>query len=308
MENYKDNIIATRVGSLGSSDAKMVAKIGRVGKLAYADKERLAVLTGQKEQHDFSNAATRNGDYIEQEIFKDLQNKWDDAKSNPIWLSPSLSTNRCDVINHIDIETVQGEYLVWYEVKASRYSTAQVKAEYEDQLKWHHYLLNEKASLMHLKPALLLVHYLVEDYNAPYDPERVTTIPVHFNGDYFADIQKGLDIINEALADFKWEPREELEASDLPDNLRQQLDYITARLREAEQIKAETESFKEKLLAVCLQNGVKSIKAEGWSAIIKEGYVSSRLNSSKLKADHPDLYEQYLSQSNVKPSLTLKVN
>ena len=60
MENYKDNIIATRVGSLGSSDAKMVAKIGRVGKLAYADKERLAVLTGQKEQHDFSNAATRN--------------------------------------------------------------------------------------------------------------------------------------------------------------------------------------------------------------------------------------------------------
>lgn len=307
MENYKDNIIATRVGSLGSSDAKMVAKIGRTGKLAYADKERLAVLTGQAEQHDFSNAATRNGDYIEQEIYKDIRGKWDDAKSNPICLSTSLSTPRCNVINHIDIETVQGEYLVWYEVKASRYSIQQVKAEYEDQLKWHHYLLNEKAALMNLKPALLLVHYLVEGYNAPYDPERVTTIPVRFNGDYFADIQKGLDIINEALADFKWEPREELEASDLPDNLRQQLDYITGRLREAEQIKAETETFKSKLLSACLEHGIKTIKAEGWSATVKDGYVSSRLDSTKLKADHPELYEQYLSQSNVKPSITIKV-
>lgn len=309
MENYKDNIIATRVGSLGSSDAKMVAKIGRVGKLAYADKERLAVLTGQAEQHDFSNAATRNGDYIEQEIFKEIAAKWPEAKSNPLCVSTELSTSHFDAINHIDIESVQGEYLVWYEVKASKYSTAQVKAEYEEQLKWHYCLLRERADLMHLTPALILVHYLVEDYDAPYDPARVTMVPVSFKGDYMADIKKGLEVIDAELAGgFVWQPREELDATDLPETLQNKLAYITDRLREAAAIQAEVDAFKGGLLEACLARGIKSIKAEGWSAIVKEGYVSTRLNSSKLKADHPDLYEEYLSQSNVKPSITLKVN
>lgn len=113
MENYKENIIASRVGSLGSSDAAMVEKVGKTGKLSYADRERLAVLTGQAQQRDFSNAATRNGDYIEQEIFKDVAKKWPQAKSNPAFTSPALSTEHFAVINHIDIEVANDEFLVW---------------------------------------------------------------------------------------------------------------------------------------------------------------------------------------------------
>ena len=310
MENYKDNIIATRVGCLGSSDARMVAKVGRTGKLSYADKERLAVLTGQAQPHDFSNAATRNGDYIEQEIYKDLKAKFPGAQSNPAFASILYQTPNFFMINHIDIEVIQDDdYLVWYEVKASKYSTPQVLKEYDDQLRWHYMLLREKANLLKLRPVLILVHYQVEDYGATYDPSRVQMRSISFKGDYADDIKKGLEIIDQTLeAGFKWEPREELDATELPAEMQDKLTYITNRLREAAAIQAEVEAFKGGLLEACLSRGIKSIKAEGWSAIVKDGYVSQRLNSSKLKADHPDIYEQYLSQSNIKPSITLKVN
>lgn len=309
MGNYKDNIIATRVGSLGSSDAKMVAQVGRSGMLSNTAKERLAVLTGQREQRDFSNAATRNGDYIEQEIYRSIREHYWQAVSNPCFASNNLHTDYFNVIDHIDIEVAADEDLIWYEVKASKYSTQQVKAEYEDQLKWHYLLLQEKAALLRLKPQLVLVHYLVEDYEAAYDPERVSFVPVSFGEGYKDEIVKGLEILTKTLAEgFTWSQPEELEASDLPAEVQSKVDYVAAMLRDIAAKQAEVDAFKGGLLELCQKYNVKKITTDGWTATVKDGYVTSRLNSNKLKSDLPDIYEKYVSQSQVKPSILIKLN
>jgi hypothetical protein len=65
---HKNEIINTRVGGLGSSDAKMVAGIGERGFLNHADSKRIAIMLGMAEQRQFSTKAIETGNIIEKAI------------------------------------------------------------------------------------------------------------------------------------------------------------------------------------------------------------------------------------------------
>lgn len=306
MENYKDEIIASRVGYLGSSDAKMVCKIGRTQKLSYTDQERLGVMLGQCPQREYTNAAMENGDFVEQCIYQDFLSAYPQALSNPLTVS-SRKFGGFGLLDHIDIEVLKDDALIWYEIKASRYSTDQVRDEYDEQLRWHYMMLTEKAAALGRKAQLYLVHYPVETYGE-YDPSKVLVMPVSFKGDYAAQIEAGLQFIADTIASgWEYTPKDVMATSDLPAEIASKVEYIKQTIADVEAKKAEIEAFKETLLDLCLQHGVTSIAGEGWSATVRQGYTSQRVDSKKLQAQHPDIYEECLTTTNNKPSITIKV-
>lgn len=308
MENYKIDIIETRTGGLGSSDAKMVSKVGKTGKLSYSDRERVAVMLGLQEPANFTNAAMENGDYIEGQIFDSLKKAYPNAKSNPYYKHKSLSNQLgFNVFCHIDFEVVIDDRLVWYECKASRYSIDQVRAEYDDQLRWEYMLLNEKARDLCLRPVLNLIHYRVENYGE-YIPENLSQTQVSFNDGYDEYIVKGLDLIRQAIRDgFTFTPKADVSAEDLPVVIASQVALARQKLREAAELTAEVDAFKEAALQYCLERGIKSIKGDGLSIIVKDEYTSSRVDSKKLQNAHPDIYNECLKTITNKPSITLKL-
>ena len=64
MSEGKNEILETRIGGLGSSDAKMCAKIGRNGVIGVSDRKRIAIMLGLDEQRQFTSAATEHGNFI----------------------------------------------------------------------------------------------------------------------------------------------------------------------------------------------------------------------------------------------------
>ena len=74
MENYKDDIRATRIGCLGSSDAKILAQIAALGYVPKSACKRLAIVKGLIPQTDIPETdAIRTGNEIENKIFEYLK-------------------------------------------------------------------------------------------------------------------------------------------------------------------------------------------------------------------------------------------
>ena len=83
MNENKNEIISSRVGGLGSSDAAMCYGIGHRGFLSDSDKLRIAVMLGLRDCPMFSTASTRLGDEVENKLFEYLKISYPNIVSNP---------------------------------------------------------------------------------------------------------------------------------------------------------------------------------------------------------------------------------
>ena len=146
---HKEDVINTRVGCLGGSDAKMLAQIDNLGAIPTSAYKRLAVCKGLVQHDSMTNRAMEYGDFIEQKVFE-LLSKGDEEhyQSNPCWVSEKYSRKNVKCIDHVDVTCTDEENQTIYiwEVKASRYATNVVRQEYKAQL-YHHTLFGrEKCS------------------------------------------------------------------------------------------------------------------------------------------------------------------
>ena len=83
------------------------------------------------------------------------------------------------------------------------------------------------------------------------------------------------------------------------------------KIIEFNKIKKEME-YQEKLLKQGLmeamdQLGIKSFEVEGLSATIKNGYIRHAVDTTALKKEMPDVYNQFLKDTEVKPSIVLSI-
>jgi hypothetical protein len=102
MENYKDDIIQTRTGNVGSSDSKMLQQIAELGQVPTSAKKRLAIVKGFCENPNITTPAMRLGDYVEQMTFKSLHSQDARWESNKFLKSEKYSRKNCGCITHID--------------------------------------------------------------------------------------------------------------------------------------------------------------------------------------------------------------
>ena len=305
---HKQEIINTRVGGLGSSDAKMVVGIAERGTLNYADKERIAVMLGLAEKRQITSKAIELGNIIEDAIFEVLKTQFGkNITSNPRYTMeiPSITFR---VSNHIDFEISTDSSLIWIEHKSTIHGINQALDSYKHQLAWHAMLGQDKAQAEGKIFRLMLSHYDTNEFDGVFEANKLSIVEVTPNTHLIDKICKGLLIINEQIPTFEWQPNEGiLHASSLPTEINDKCEMMAEHLRKIKEMTEQVDTFKQRMCELMVANNVKSIVTDAFIITLVEQSVSTTFDKSKFAKEHPDMVAQYEKKSIRKPYVTIKI-
>lgn len=309
--DHKQEIIKTRTLGLGSSDAKMIASVGRTGQLNETAKKRIAEMLGLKERDEVSTYSMQIGNEIEQLIFESLTHYSSDfckVTSNPFYQSEEL-TDRFGfgIFNHIDVEMVMPKKIVWYEIKATIKDIDKTEDEYRYQLAWHWMLLAEKEMIENKNSVLMLAHYDTSEGVEVFEHSKINTKQISYVDckPYIDEIIEGLDIVKDELKNFVYEPKTETNGDNLPDEIQKLIPSINNLLRQAKEYQEKAEELKEKLKEAMEESGTDWVDNEMFKATYVKAGIQSRFDSKQLQKENPEIYSKYLKNSNVKSQLRI---
>lgn len=324
MNEQKQEIINTRKGCLGGSDARMLMSIADIGSIPNSALKRLAICKGLKEPEHFTNAAMEFGNFIEECVFKSLHDTDERWQSNPRIASEKYSRKNVKCIDHVDflLQDDEKKELTLGECKATRLTFQQTRDEYIAQL-YHHYLLgSEIAKKIGYKVKVVLCHYLTDGIDVAnereFDPSRLT-VKVLRNMDKLSSqykLAEAMDIVDKFLETFdSYYDGDEIPYELLPVSVKEQFDKVTELLTEIMQREDIVDKFKEKLYEFLLEKNIKSIKNDAWTITRVDASSTKQFNSKKYLSDfaakHPrkfkKLKEKYESVVNRKGYVKISI-
>lgn len=293
MGNYKEEISATRRGCVGGSDGDMLERIAALGSVPKSSYKRLAVVKGLIENENITTKVMAYGDFIEQSIYSGLAATNPDYQSNPMWVSGKYSRKDLKLICHPDYVLYDEEKKVLnvYEMKATRFSVAQTRDTYKNQLFIEWTLAKEIVAARGdgWKVNIFLCHYntggIDFDKEFEYDPKRLTVHKLRMTDNLF-DIAKAMDVMSDFLQTFDcYSEDEEIQAKYLPEKVRAEFDAISNVMSEIKEREKTIEAFKARMTNFMQQKGFKSIKSEEWSITLVEASESVQFDHKKFLAD-----------------------
>lgn len=289
---YKEDIIQSRIGSVGGSDAKMLSSIANNGFVPQNAYKRLAVCKGLIAPIDIPKTkAMAFGDYIENEIFAMLsKGSEEEYQSNPLWVSKKYSRENVKLICHPDIvlEDKKNNTLYVYEVKTTKFSVEETRQTYREQLYIERLLAKELVSKYKGRWTIktFLVHYNTDgvDLDAPFefDTQRLTINPYKFGVAPF-DVNKAMDITNTFLSTFnEYYESDEIDYALLPQNVQTQFTQVTSYLREIKEREGKVNEFKERLYNFLSERNIKKISCDDFSFTVVAPAKSVKVDYKKL--------------------------
>ena len=322
--DYKKEIVATRVGCLGSSDGHMLGQIAQLGCVPASAYKRMAIVKGFIPQDEIpETAAIKAGNDIEMAIFNNLHSVNPNYQSNPMFVSKKYSTPNCKLISHPDIVLKDDEHKVLklYEVKTTKFTIEQTRATYSEQL-YIHFLLGTEMARQYgndWTAAVYLVHYstagLNVDDGVTFEPERMTIRQMRPARSSF-DVKRAMQIVDEYLETMDdYNGGEEIDANLLPDNVKTQFNDIANVLVEIKEREAKVNDFKERLYLFMLDKNIKSIKNDVFSITRVDSTTSQTFDHKQyiadLKREHPrvaaKVIKQYTKETKRKGFATIKI-
>ena len=325
MNEAKQEIIATRTGCLGGSDARLIQSIAEAGKIPQSAMKRLAICKGLAEQPQFTNPAIEFGNYVESMVFESLHSQDERWQSNPCLVSTKYSRTNCKVIDHVDffLQDDEKKVLVLGECKATRSTFEQTHDEYKWQL-LHHYLLGcEKAKeLGGYKVKIMLCHYCTDgiDLTQPFefDPSRLTVKTLRnmekLSKSYH--LAEAMDIIDTFLENFtEFYEQDEIDANLLPANVQSQFSEVAQFLREIKEREDKVAAFKTKLYDFLSERGIRKVACDDFSftVVAPTQQISvdyKALFTQEIEAKKPriakQLKEKYKKTTNKKGYVVIK--
>lgn len=75
--------------------------------------------------------------------------------------------------------------------------------------------------------------------------------------------------------------------------------------RELKELNKKRDSIKEHILEAMISTSMKLVKFDNMTITLKEGSIRSSLDSKSLKKDLPDVYDKYVKNTSVSPSLLI---
>lgn len=326
MYDYKEDVINTRTGNLGSSDAKLIAQCAELNCVPQSAIKRLAIVKGFIENPEFTNRAMQFGDFAENQIFDNLKATDERWESNPCFVSKKYSRKNVGCLTHVDavLQDDEKKVLTLVEMKATKLSFHQARSEYSMQL-FHHYLLGvEKAKeLGDYKVVIMLAVYSTEGLNLDepfeFNPDRLTVkklrdmerLSRHYN------LAKGMDIIDEYLErmDFYTES-EEISADLLPEKVKSQFEEVAQFLREIKERETKVDEFKQRLYTFLSDKGISKVKCDDFAFTVvaptQQKTFDAKSFMNDYQATHPrkaeKLRKQYTKVINKKGYVKISVN
>lgn len=294
MENYKDEIQKTRVGCVGSSDARILAQIASLESVPKSAYKRLAVVKGLIPHTEIpKTAAIKAGDEMEMLIYNYMKSQDPRYESNPLWVSKKYSRSNVKLISHPDLVLVDGgtKTINVYEVKTTKYNVDATRKTYIDQLYVHNVIGKEKAAEFgkDWNVRVFLVHYDTDGLDltqgVEFDESRLSVHRIRFSSACF-DVDKAMTIVNDFLETFtEYYDGEEIDANLLPSTVKTQFDDVAAMLVEIKERETKVEEFKKRLYDFMVEKNIKSIKNDVFTISCVAPTVSKSFDAKRYVED-----------------------
>lgn len=304
MFEYKEEILSSRVGNLGASDADIIARVATTGNIPKTALKRMAVAKGLIEPTDnFKTEAMQLGDDIEMAIYQNLKEQDERWESNKLLTSRKLSTADLSLIAHLDffLQDEENKVIRAVECKATKSSMSETLSQYRNQLYIEFILLKEYATSLRgrWKVKLSLCHYDTNDF-VEFDPDKIELKEVNFRSAPF-DVNKGMLILSNYVADLtEYYPEDEVDATMLPMQIQEQFAIMTTILTEIKEREAKVEQFKEKLYNFLQDRQIKSIKNDVFTITRVDPTESVSFDAKKFLADyakeHPTKHKRLIKK------------
>lgn len=306
MENnygYKDEIISSRVGNLGGSDARILAAIAKNGCVQRAQVERLAIAKGLYERPNITNLAMQYGDFIENMIYDSLVQVDERWESNKCFRSQKYGREGLGLLVHIDFslfdESRDKPLLLWVECKATTTDIEQTYKDYKEQLYVEYVLGKELAEQLGADFKLELCHYdasvMFEDefqLQFAFDPDKISRKKVIFKKPVF-DIASGMDIAAQYVSEMTEYKREEIDWDYLPAEVQEQMKQVNNILVSIKEKQDSIEEFKSRFYDFLCKNEIKSVKTPYFTISRVDESVSIQFDKVRFTAEHPELAAKY---------------
>lgn len=306
MENnygYKDEIISSRVGNLGGSDARILAAIAKNGCVQRAQVERLAIAKGLYERPNITNLAMQYGDFIENMIYDSLVQVDERWESNKCFRSQKYGREGLGLLVHIDFslfdESRDKPLLLWVECKATTTDIEQTYKDYKEQLFVEYVLGKELAEQLGADFKLELCHYdasvMFEDESQlqfAFDPDKISRKEVIFKKAVF-DIPSGMDIAAQYVSKMTEYKREEIDWDYLPAEVQEQMKQVNNILVSIKEKQDSIEEFKSRFYDFLCKNEIKSVKTPYFTISRVDESVSIQFDKVRFTAEHPELAAKY---------------
>jgi hypothetical protein len=306
MENnydYKDEIISSRVGNLGGSDARILAAIAKNGCVQKGQVERLAIAKGLYERPNITNLAMQYGDFIENMIYDSLVQVDERWESNKCFRSQKYGREGLGLLVHIDFSLFDDSrdkpLLLWVECKATTTDIEQTYKDYKEQLFVEYVLGKELAEQLGADFKLELCHYdasvMFEDESQlqfAFDPDKISRKKVIFKKAVF-DIPSGMDIAAQYVSEMTEYKREEIDWNYLPAEVQEQMKQVNNILVSIKEKQDSIEEFKSRFYDFLCKNEVKSIKTPYFTISRVDESVSMQFDKAKFAAEHPEMVDKY---------------
>lgn len=319
MYEYKNEILSSRVGCLGASDANIIAYAATNNNVQKSSMKRLAIVKGLIEPQDnFTTSAMQLGDDIEMLIYDNLKLNDERWQSNYRLDSTRYSKKNVKLIAHIDffMKDDENQVLRLIECKATKNGINAARYTYANQLYVEYSLAKEYAATLgkKWKVELTLCHYDTNDY-VDFDPSKIETKKVLFKTKPF-DIDFGMDIIDrelESLTEFYEDG--DIDADALPIAVKKDFDLMTNVIKEIDERQKQVDEFKKKLYDFFYERGIKSVKSDDFTITLIEPTTVSSFDAKKYLEDyekaHPykcqKIKKQYEKKTNRKGFVQIKI-
>lgn len=304
---HKTEIITSRKGGFGGSDAKMFLKVGKNGieSLSETDKMRIAVALGQiPYKETFTTKAMQAGNEFEEWIGKHVLT---DYESNPRICAKEKYRN-FSIFAHPDFVNDRPDHAVGffgatgykdrYSICEVKYTTAdfeQTAKDYESQLQWY-YMLRPSADVFLYKGTQ---GKPFEDYNFAHVEKSDNIVDA---------ILQGINLIDDFCDTFVYEQKEEWSVEDLLPFEQTDAQVMFQCLSEIKVLEEKVKEYRERMLNVLLENNVKSLKHDKYTLSVVGESIRSTFDKKQLLADYPEINESdYLKKSIVKPFLKINL-
>lgn len=319
MENnygYKDEIISSRVGNLGGSDARILAAIAKNGCVQRAQVERLAIAKGLYERPNITNIAMQYGDFIENMIYDSLVQVDERWESNKCFRSQKYGREGLGLLVHIDFslfdESRDKPLLLWVECKATTTDIEQTYKDYKEQLYVEYVLGKELAEQLGADFKLELCHYdasvMFEDefqLQFAFDPDKISRKKVIFKKPVF-DIASGMDIAAQYVSEMTEYKREEIDWDYLPAEVQEQMKQVNNILVSIKEKQDSIEEFKSRFYDFLCKNEIKSVKTPYFTISRVDEAISVQFDKVKFASEHPELVAEYQKEVKKKGYVLIK--
>lgn len=301
--DYKNDIINSRIGSLGSSDGKVLAAIAKNGCVQRGQVERLAIAKGLYERPNITNLAMQYGDFIENMIYDSLVQVDERWESNKCFRSQKYGREGLGLLVHIDFslfdESRDKPLLLWVECKATTTDIEQTYKDYKEQLYIEYMLGKELAEQLGADFKLELCHYdasvMFEDefqLQFAFDPDKISRKKVIFKKPVF-DISSGMDIAAQYVSEMTEYKREEIDWDYLPAEVQEQMKQVNNILVSIKEKQDSIEEFKSRFYDFLCKNEIKSVKTPYFTISRVDESVSIQFDKVRFTAEHPELAAKY---------------